>query len=140
MLFITGPSGAGKTTLLRLIGALERPDKGSITIGGQDITKMHPNSLPFLRRNFGLIFQDLKLLMDRNVFDNVALPLFISGPIQHENFWFPFGFIMHSVSPCETSFGAWSHTGPGMLRSLVNNSLLVVWVGGRHPNVPADMQ
>ena len=79
MLFITGPSGAGKTTLLRLIGALERPDKGSITIGGQDITKMHPKSLPFLRRNFGLIFQDLKLLMDRNVFDNVALPLFISG-------------------------------------------------------------
>ncbi len=79
MLFITGPSGAGKTTLLRLIGALERPNKGSIIIGGQDITKMHPNSLPFLRRNFGLIFQDLKLLMDRNVFDNVALPLFISG-------------------------------------------------------------
>ncbi len=79
MLFITGPSGAGKTTLLRLIGALERPNTGSILIGGQDITKMHINSLPFLRRNFGLIFQDLKLLMDRSVFENVALPLFISG-------------------------------------------------------------
>jgi cell division transport system ATP-binding protein len=79
MLFVTGHSGAGKSTLLKLVGGIERPTRGSVVINGQNITKMGVASLPFLRRNFGFIFQDHKLLFDRSVFDNAALPLVISG-------------------------------------------------------------
>lgn len=79
MLFVTGHSGAGKTTLLKLVAGIERPTRGSVVINGQNITKMGRASLPFLRRNFGFIFQDHKLLFDRSVYDNTALPLVISG-------------------------------------------------------------
>jgi cell division transport system ATP-binding protein len=79
MLFITGHSGAGKSTLLKLIAAIERPSAGSVLVNGQNISSMKAAALPFLRRNFGLIFQDHKLLFDRSVYDNVALPLVISG-------------------------------------------------------------
>jgi cell division transport system ATP-binding protein len=79
MVFVTGHSGAGKSTLLKLIGGLESPTSGSVEINGQDITKLSQSAIPFLRRNFGFVFQDLKLLFDRSVFDNVALPLIISG-------------------------------------------------------------
>ena len=79
MLFITGHSGAGKSTFLKLVGGIERPTRGSVVINGQNITKMGAASMPFLRRNFGFIFQDHKLLFDRSVFDNAALPLVISG-------------------------------------------------------------
>jgi cell division transport system ATP-binding protein len=79
MVFVTGHSGAGKSTLLKLIAAIEKPSTGSVLINGQNITTMKPAAVPFLRRNFGLIFQDHKLLFDRNVFDNVALPLMICG-------------------------------------------------------------
>jgi cell division transport system ATP-binding protein len=79
MLFLTGHSGAGKSTLLKLIGGIERPTSGSVVINGKNITKMGASALPFLRRNFGFIFQDHKLLFDRSVYDNVALPLIISG-------------------------------------------------------------
>ncbi len=79
MLFVTGHSGAGKSTLLKLVGGIERPTRGSVVINGQNITKMGVASMPFLRRNFGFIFQDHKLLFDRSVFDNTALPLVISG-------------------------------------------------------------
>jgi cell division transport system ATP-binding protein len=79
MLFVTGHSGAGKSTLLKLLAAIERPTSGSVIINGQNVTQMKKGAVPFLRRNFGLIFQDHKLLFDRSVFDNVALPLVISG-------------------------------------------------------------
>ncbi|HUU71058.1 MAG TPA: cell division ATP-binding protein FtsE [Burkholderiales bacterium] len=79
MLFVTGHSGAGKSTLLKLIGGIERPTGGSVVINGKNITTMGAPSLPFLRRNFGFIFQDHKLLFDRSVYDNAALPLVISG-------------------------------------------------------------
>ena len=79
MVFVTGHSGAGKSTLLKLIGGLESPTSGKVEINGQDITKLSQSAIPFLRRNFGFVFQDLKLLFDRSVFDNVALPLIISG-------------------------------------------------------------
>lgn len=77
--FITGHSGAGKSTLLKLAAAIERPTTGSVIINGQNVGKMRQSGLPYVRRNFGLIFQDHKLLYDRNVFDNVALPLSILG-------------------------------------------------------------
>ena len=79
MVFITGHSGAGKSTLLKLIAAIERPTSGTVIVNGQNLGALKPRAIPFLRRNFGLIFQDHKLLFDRSVFDNVALPLQING-------------------------------------------------------------
>lgn len=79
LVLVTGPSGAGKSTLLKLISAIETPSNGVILIGHQNISKLRPAALPHLRRKFGLVFQDHKLLHDRNVFENVALPLSING-------------------------------------------------------------
>jgi cell division transport system ATP-binding protein len=79
MVFVTGHSGAGKSTLLKLIAAMERPTAGTVLVNGQNVGALRPRAIPFLRRNFGLIFQDHKLLFDRSVFDNVVLPLHING-------------------------------------------------------------
>jgi cell division transport system ATP-binding protein len=79
MAFVTGPSGAGKTTLLKLLAAIERPTAGSVIVNGQNVGALTNRAVPFLRRNFGLVFQDHKLLFDRNVYDNAALPLEIAG-------------------------------------------------------------
>lgn len=79
MAFLTGHSGAGKSTLLRLLAAIERPTRGEILLGGQAIHSIAVRDIPFLRRKLGLIFQDFRLLNDRTVFDNVALPLVIAG-------------------------------------------------------------
>ena len=79
MAFITGHSGAGKTTLFRLLAAIERPTSGSIVVNGQNLSALRRSAIPYLRRNFGLIFQDQKLLFDRSVLENVLLPLAIVG-------------------------------------------------------------
>ncbi len=79
MIFLTGHSGAGKSTLLKLIAAIERPNGGTVMVNGQNIGKIKAGAVPYLRRNIGLIFQDHKLLFDRNLFDNVMLPLQIAG-------------------------------------------------------------
>ena len=79
MVFITGHSGAGKSTLLKIAAAIERPSSGSVIVNGQNIGALRPRAVPFLRRNFGLVFQDQKLLFDRTAFDNVMLPLAITG-------------------------------------------------------------
>lgn len=79
MTFVTGPSGAGKSTLLRLIPVIERPTRGQIHLDGQPLNKLTPREIPLLRRKLGLIFQDFRLLSERTVFDNVALPLVIAG-------------------------------------------------------------
>jgi cell division transport system ATP-binding protein len=82
--FLTGHSGAGKSTLLRLIAAMERCSRGQILLDGQDLSQAKENQLPFIRRKMGFIYQDYKLLQDRTVFDNVALPLVIAGYGHHE--------------------------------------------------------
>jgi cell division transport system ATP-binding protein len=79
MAFITGHSGAGKSTLLKVMAAIERPSSGSVIVNGQNVGTLRPRAVPFLRRNFGLIFQDQKLLFDRSAFDNVMLPLSVIG-------------------------------------------------------------
>lgn len=79
MLFLTGHSGAGKSTLLKLIAALERPTRGKASVGGVNLAKLSRRQIPYFRRNLGFIFQNYRLLEDRTVFDNVALPLVIAG-------------------------------------------------------------
>ena len=79
MVFITGHSGAGKSTLLKLMCAIERPTSGSVVVNGQNVGTLRASAIPFVRRNFGLMFQDSKLLYDRNVYQNVILPLDIIG-------------------------------------------------------------
>jgi len=79
MAFLTGHSGAGKSTLLRLIAVLERPSRGQVLFDGQNIGRVSSRQIPKLRRKVGVIFQDHKLLTDRKVLDNVALPLLIAG-------------------------------------------------------------
>lgn len=83
MAFLTGRSGAGKSTLLKLIAMMETCSRGAITLDGQNITQISERRIPQLRRKLGLIFQDYKLLNDRTVFDNVALPLVVSG-VHHQ--------------------------------------------------------
>ncbi|MSP91176.1 MAG: cell division ATP-binding protein FtsE [Myxococcales bacterium] len=77
--FLTGPSGAGKSTLLRLLLVMERATDGQILIGGRNIHVLRDSSIPFLRRNIGIVFQDFRLVPRRNVFDNVAIALEILG-------------------------------------------------------------
>ncbi|MGH8279201.1 MAG: cell division ATP-binding protein FtsE [Gammaproteobacteria bacterium] len=79
MAFITGPSGAGKSTVLRLIALIERPSHGQILINGRSLASIRRRQIPGFRRQIGVIFQDHKLLVERPVFDNVALPLVIAG-------------------------------------------------------------
>lgn len=82
--FLTGHSGAGKSTLLKLIPLIERPSRGQITLDGQSLVRLSNRDVPRMRRKLGLIFQDFRLLYDRTVFDNVALPLIIAGFTQTE--------------------------------------------------------
>ncbi len=79
MAFLTGHSGAGKSTLLKLIAIMEYCTRGHILLDGRNLNRAKERHIPFIRRKLGLIFQDYKLLQDRTVFDNVALPLVISG-------------------------------------------------------------
>ncbi len=79
MAFLTGHSGAGKSTLLRLIALIERATRGQIIVGGQNLSRIGRRRIAYYRRNIGMVFQDHRLLMDRTVFDNVALPLVIAG-------------------------------------------------------------
>jgi cell division transport system ATP-binding protein len=79
LVFLTGHSGAGKSTLLRLIMLMDRPSRGQITVDGQNLAAVRSRGIPQHRRNIGVVFQSHQLLLDRPVFDNVALPLVIAG-------------------------------------------------------------
>lgn len=79
MAFLTGHSGAGKSTILKLISLMERPSVGEVFINGHDLNQLRRKDIPYVRRDIGMIFQSHQLLMDRTVFDNVALPLVIEG-------------------------------------------------------------
>jgi cell division transport system ATP-binding protein len=77
--FLTGPSGAGKSTLLKLMFLAEPPSRGLITLFGTDLATARRSALPALRRRIGVVFQDFRLLSHLSAFDNVALPLRLSG-------------------------------------------------------------
>ena len=79
MVFLTGHSGAGKSTLLRLIALIDRPTSGQVIVDGVNTRRISRRKIPAYRRQIGMVFQDHKLLYDRPVFDNVALPLVIAG-------------------------------------------------------------
>ena len=77
--FLVGPSGAGKTSVLRLIHFDDFPNEGRVVVGDQDSASIKPRQIPFVRRRVGFVFQDFKLLKDRNVFQNVAFALEVAG-------------------------------------------------------------
>lgn len=78
MAFLTGRSGAGKSTVLKLIALLERPTRGQVIVNGQSTARLPARRVALFRRQIGVVFQDHRLLMDRPVFDNVALPLIVA--------------------------------------------------------------
>lgn len=77
--FLTGHSGAGKSSLLRLLALIDRPTRGSMKVNGHEISHLPSHAIPAYRRSLGIIFQDHRLLADRTIFENIALPLRISG-------------------------------------------------------------
>ena len=84
MAFITGHSGAGKSTVLKLIALLERPTRGQVLVGGRNTAALGSRAIPAFRRQVGMVFQDHRLLHDRPVYDNVALPLVVAGVARRE--------------------------------------------------------
>jgi cell division transport system ATP-binding protein len=81
--FLTGPSGAGKTTLFRLMSAYDRSSSGKLLVSGQDVNSLENDKIPYFRRRIGVVYQDFRLLKDRSIFENVALPLEILGQRQN---------------------------------------------------------
>ena len=79
MVFLTGHSGAGKSTLMKLIMLIERATTGQVIIGGKNLNRLRLSQIPYHRRQVGVVFQNHQLLFDRNVYENVALPLQIAG-------------------------------------------------------------
>lgn len=84
MVYISGRSGAGKSTLLKLINLIDRHTRGQIIVNGQNLERITRKRIPIFRRNIGFIFQNHRLLDDRTIFDNVALPLIIAGSNHQE--------------------------------------------------------
>ncbi len=82
--FLTGHSGAGKSSVLKLIALIERPTRGRVYVNSQNTSGVKPRGIPHFRRQLGVVFQDHKLLHDRPVADNVALPLVIAGVPRRE--------------------------------------------------------
>lgn len=81
--FLTGPSGAGKTTLFKMISAYDVATSGDVNVAGYDLSEIKDGQIPFFRRKIGVIFQDFKLLKNKTIFENVALPLQIRGDKPH---------------------------------------------------------
>src|SRR3954466_12115782 len=82
--FLTGPSGAGKTSLLKLLYLAQRPTRGRVSLFGEELTEAPREALPRVRRRIGVVFQDFRLIRHLSAFDNVALPLRVSGSSEEE--------------------------------------------------------
>ena len=84
MVFLTGHSGAGKSTLMKMILLMEHPSRGRVKVDGRWLDQLRDAQIPYYRRNIGVVFQNHQLLFDRNVYENVALPLQIAGYAQQD--------------------------------------------------------
>lgn len=84
LVFLTGHSGAGKSSILKLIALIERPTRGQVIVNNRNLAGIKPRAIAEFRRQIGVVFQDHKLLHDRPVMDNVALPLIIAGVARRE--------------------------------------------------------
>jgi len=84
LIFLSGHSGAGKSTLLKLIALIERPTRGQVFVEGRNVGRLPDRQIPRHRRQIGMVFQDHKLLEDRSIFENVALPMIIAGYSRRE--------------------------------------------------------
>lgn len=84
IVFLTGPSGSGKSTLIKLIALMDRPSSGQIVVNGRNLSLVKRRAIPQMRQEMGIIFQNHRLLANRSVFDNVALPLVIRGFIDRQ--------------------------------------------------------
>ena len=131
MAFITGRSGAGKSTLLRLTIALDRITSGNLWVGGHSVAKLRRGQIPYFRRNIGVVFQNQQLLFDRSVFDNIALPLRISGhPSKqyvsqvHKALDMVNLLDKSALSPADLSVGQQQRVG--LARALVNQPPLIL--------------
>lgn len=105
--FLTGPSGAGKTSLIRLMFLSLKPTRGFMSAFGKDVARISPSELPALRRRIGVVFQDFRLLDHLTTFDNVALPLRVTGKEEADYRtdvtellrWVGLGHRMHAYPP-----------------------------------------
>lgn len=131
MTFLTGHSGAGKSTLLRLIAALESPTSGEINVGPFHLHSIKRRQVPQLRQQLGIVFQDNQLLNDRSVFDNIALPLIISG-YRHRDIRARVGAALdrvgltHVAADYPTSLSGGQQQRVGIARAVVNQPSLLI--------------
>jgi cell division transport system ATP-binding protein len=145
--FLTGPSGAGKSTALKLLGLLERPTRGRITVGGTDLSKVDRRGTPHYRRGIGMVFQDHRLLNDRPVWENVALPLIVAGCPRREldkrvrSVLDTVGLLGHEQQrPLELSTGEQQRVG--IARALIGRPDVVIAdepTGNLDPNLALDI-
>ena len=84
LVYLAGPSGAGKSTLMKMVAGVERPTSGKVIVSGHDVGRIKPAGIPFLRRNIGIIFQQQRLLNDRNILANTMMPLLVTGAAKGE--------------------------------------------------------
>lgn len=147
MAFLTGHSGAGKSTLLKLIALLERPSRGQILIAGRNISHIPRWRIAYHRRRVGVIFQDHKLLHDRTVFDNVALPLVVAGvPYRERSRRVRAALSQVDLGDRDRSYPTMLSTGEqqrvGIARAVVNRPPLIIAdepTGNLDPDLSLDI-
>jgi cell division transport system ATP-binding protein len=132
MVFITGHSGAGKSTLLKLLGVIERPSVGELIVNDRNLGRLSKRQIPYHRRTLGMIYQDFRLLADRTIFDNVALPLVIAGHYDQQEIrrraraaWDKVGLLgKEKLHPLELSGGEQQRVG--IARAVVHKPVLLL--------------
>jgi cell division transport system ATP-binding protein len=131
MAFLTGHSGAGKSTILKLISLMERPSVGKVFINGNELNALQRRDIPYVRRDIGMIFQSHQLLMDRSVFDNVALPLVIEGYsrkhiVRRVHAALELVSLRHKVDVSPKTLSGGEQQRIGIARAIVNNPPLLL--------------
>ena len=147
MVFITGPSGSGKSTILRLMTRECPPTDGRVLVEGMDIRRIPPSKIYILRRTMGVVFQDFRLLAERRVFDNVAVPLRVLGlsakDVRRKVFLaLRMVGLHHRIwnTPAELSYGEQQRVA--IARAVVNNPRLLLAdepTGNLDPDLAAEI-